>query len=240
MSRRVGWSLLFAVCVLYAGFAVWLAAAEALSLAGLAGAAKARAVPVAFVVHATTGAVCLVAGAVQFNRRIRQRYRRVHGTVGRVYVWSAWASSATALVSAALFDVPAAARVVFAVAAVTWFVATSVARARILARRVADHREWMLRSFSLALFFVVFEFWVSALEATPLDHEIAYPLGVLMAWLGNTAAAEIWIRRTRSTQQRPSAPSVLADPDRQPATVVLERLQEPPSALADMELHNHR
>lgn len=203
MTRRIGWWLLLATCALYAGFAAWQAAAEALSFAGLVDEAKARAVPVAFVLHAAAGAVCLVTGAVQFNHRIRRRHPGAHGAVGRVYVWSAWVSSATALISAAFFDVPLAARIVFAAAAVMWFATTSVARARILSRRVADHRDWMVRSFSLAMFFVVFEFWVSALALSPLNRDIAYPLGVLLAWLGNTAVAEAVIRQTRPSRGQP-------------------------------------
>lgn len=116
---------------------------------------------------------------------------------GRVYVAAVWAAGIAGLASALLFDVVIAARIAFVVLGVLWLTATTVAFDRIRRQRVTQHREWMIRSYALALFIVTFEFWTGGLEATPLPGDVAYPLGVLMAWLVNLAVAEGWIRRTR-------------------------------------------
>lgn len=70
--RRAGWWAFFLTVALYSAYAAYLGGVEILAMAGLVDGASARALPVAFVVHALTGAVALAAGALQFNRRLRR------------------------------------------------------------------------------------------------------------------------------------------------------------------------
>lgn len=201
--RRAGWWSFFLLIASYSAYAVYLAGLEVLAIAGVVDGAKPRALPVAFVVHAVTGGVALTAGALQFNRRLRIRRRGLHRVVGRVYVGAIWAASITGLASALLFDVAVAARVGFGVVALLWFVTTTIALVAIRRREVARHREWMIRSYALSLFFVTLELWAGGLDATPLTADVAYPLAVWMAWLVNLLSAEARIRVGR--RARPAA-----------------------------------
>jgi hypothetical protein len=40
----------------------------------------------------------------------------------------------------------------------------------------AEQHEWMVRSCSLSLFFVIFSLWAPALAHTPLPPAVSYPL----------------------------------------------------------------
>lgn len=201
-----GWWGLLVICITFAGFAVWMGILEVLSLAGVEQDTKARAVPVVFVIHAIAGGAALVAGPLQFNRYIRDSNRALHRIVGRTYVFAVWAGSITGLWSAVFFAVDIPARIAFAAASILWFVATTLAFHRARQGKVAVHREWMIRSFALSLFFVTFEFWVEGLESSGLPRSTAYPLGVFLGWFVNLLVAELWIRL-------PRAPHALAGAD---------------------------
>lgn len=95
-----------------------------------------------------------------------------------------------------------AARIVFAAGSLLWFGTTTVAFVRIRRGRVLAHREWMIRSFSLAFFFVTGSLWMPILAGTALPAAIGYPLAVFLSWSLNLVAAELWVRRTRSQPSR--------------------------------------
>jgi uncharacterized membrane protein len=197
-AGRYGWWLLLAVCSFYGVFAVALGLVEVLSWTGTVDDAQQRAVPIAFVLHAFAGGIALVAGALQFNSRLRARRPAVHRRVGRTYVAAVWVAAVGGLWSAVFFDVGPAARAAFVVAASLWFTTTTVALLLIRRRDVPRHREWMIRSFALSMFFVTFEFWTSGLRASGLAEPVAYPLGLVLAWSVNLAVAEARIRRSRT------------------------------------------
>lgn len=195
--RSVGWWCLLVICVAFGCFALWMGGTETLSLAGIVEGAKERALPMVFVVHAVAGGVALIAGALQFNQRLRTRNRPLHRIIGRIYVGAVWTASLGGLWSALFFAVDIPARVMFGVAAIFWFTATTLAFWHIRQGRVALHRNWMTRSFALSLFFVTFQPWVEGLEGAGLTHAVAYPLGVFLSWSINLVIAEVWLRRSR-------------------------------------------
>ena len=140
-------------------------------------------------------------------------------------MYSIWLASVAALWDAVFFDIPFLAKLAFGVLAVLWFGTTTIAFLHIRKRNIKEHREWMIRSFSLSFFFVTGGFWMPGLTSTSLPYEIAYPLAVFLAWFLNLVFAEAWIRWTRgkfSTKELPrleekttvlsSAPSLDARP----------------------------
>ncbi len=183
------WGLLALICATYGLFAL------AVGLHVVAS-EKVRALPLAFEIHALAGGTALLTGSTQFNAALRTRMVRAHRWAGRLYVIGALLASATAVADAAFFDVGWAARLSFVLLGTTWFLVTSVAFAMIRKRRVARHREWMARSFSLTLFFVTFSFWVPVLAGQGAEHDATYFVAVTLSWVVNLLGAELWIQRT--------------------------------------------
>jgi uncharacterized membrane protein len=188
-----------------------MGAVEILSQLGLVADAKYRAVPFLFVVHALSGGVALIAGSLQFNRTIRNKNRQLHRLSGRIYVYAIWIVSVSAFWNAIFFDVTTPAKLAFVVLAIFWFTATTIAYVRIRKREIRKHREWMIRSFSLSLFFVTFSFWLPGLTGTDLPYEVAYPLAVFLSWFLNLTFAEIWIRWTRNNFSKEELPLLVND-----------------------------
>jgi len=117
--------------------------------------------------------------------------------LGRTYVIAVWTASVTAILDVRQFDVSTVAKIVFAGVSVLWFATTTMGMLRARARRFAEQHEWMIRSYSLSLFFLTFSLWVPALANARLPAGVAYPLAVFLSGGLNLAAAEIWIRRRR-------------------------------------------
>jgi uncharacterized membrane protein len=107
--------------------------------------------------HALGGACALLLGPMQFSDRLRQRFIKLHRVVGRFYV-------AGALIAAPLgfyiqfFEERMGMTRSFSIAALAdatlWMLTTSIAFAFILKGKVQQHRQWMTRSFAVALVFL--------------------------------------------------------------------------------------
>jgi uncharacterized membrane protein len=195
--NQIGWWFLFLVSTFYGLYALYMGALEILHQLGILEDVKFRAAPWIFIIHALAGGVGLISGSLQFNRRILNKHKPMHRLIGKIYVDAIWITSVAALWSAILFDVNILAKIAFGILAILWFGATTVAYLRIRNRRVREHREWMIRSFSLSLFFVTFSFWVPGLTESSLPYEVAYPLAVFLSWALNLLVAELWIRGSR-------------------------------------------
>lgn len=196
LSQLVWW-IVTLICVVYGIYALYMAGVEISSLLGIAENAPLRAAPFMFVVHASSGSAALISGPLQFNRRILAKKRKLHRTIGRIYVGAIWISSIGGLWNAIFFDVTIAAKIAFSVLSILWCSTTTIAFLRIRDRKIGEHREWMIRSFSLSFFFVTFSFWVPGLASTNLPTAVSYPLAVFLSWSLNLLAAEVWIRHTR-------------------------------------------
>jgi uncharacterized membrane protein len=197
--KHVGWWVCLLICVFYSIYALVMGVTEILHLLGIVDDARTRAAPLVFVVHALSGSMVLISGPLQFNRLLRNKNRTLHRVIGRIYVGAIWLASVGGLWSAIFFNVNIAAKMAFATLAILWFSTTTIAYLRIRNRKIREHREWMIRSFALSLFFVTFSFWTPGLATLNLPQAVAYPLGVFLSWFLNLIVAELWIRRTRNS-----------------------------------------
>ena len=200
--RQLVWWFFFLTCALYSGYAFYMAAVEILFRLGIAIEAPHRSISLVFVIHALLGGTALLLAPLQFNRTLLQKQRKLHRILGRIYVVTIWLSSASGLGLAIFFDVSIAARIVLGLVSILWFGATTVAFLRVRRRKIAEHREWMIRSFALSFFFVTFSLWVPGLASTNLPEAISYPLAVFLSWSLNLLVAEWWIRQTRKQVNR--------------------------------------
>jgi uncharacterized membrane protein len=106
--------------------------------------------------HGLAGACALLLAPMQFSARLRQRYTRTHRVIGRIYVVGA-------LILAPLgfyiqyFEEgsggPRSFTVLAGVDAVLLIVTTGVAFLFALKRNIREHRQWMTRSYAVALVF---------------------------------------------------------------------------------------
>ncbi len=106
--------------------------------------------------HLVCGGAALVIGPLQFSSRLRQRNLRLHRILGKIYVVSV-------LIAAPLGGImiiyrPVLEVFVTEVLVATWIITTVVAFLTARNGHIAQHRQWMIRSYAATFFFVTDRF----------------------------------------------------------------------------------
>ena len=198
VNRRLtgaGWWTLFLICVLFSGFALFMAGTEIASWFVPEVESKLRALPRLFAIHAISGAVVLLVGPLQFRPIVRRRWPAAHRIAGRTYVIGIWISSMTAAILIPAFDVSMTAKLVFGLLSVLWFFTTTIGLRRAVSGNLSSHRRWMMRSFALSLFFVTGSIWMEISRSLPWPPRMTYPIAIFLGWAINLAVVELWIQR---------------------------------------------
>jgi uncharacterized membrane protein len=107
--------------------------------------------------HGVAGACALLLGPMQFSDRLRQRFTKLHRVVGRIYVGGVLVVAPLGTYIQYFQERMGATRsfsIAAAVDAALLMVTTGIALAFILNGKVQQHRQWMTRSFGVALVFL--------------------------------------------------------------------------------------
>ena len=107
--------------------------------------------------HGLMGACALLLGPMQFSDRLRQRFIKFHRVVGRFYVAGVFVAAPLGFYIQYFEERLGGARSFSAAAAtdaILWMLTTAIAFAFILNGKVQQHRQWMTRSFAVAIVFL--------------------------------------------------------------------------------------
>ena len=100
--------------------------------------------------HTLCGVTALLVGPMQFSSRLRQRYLKFHRVLGRIYVLSVFIGAFTGIALAAgRPGLPGT-----SMQAAAWIVCTTAAFITARNRQIAQHRQWMARSYAVTFTFV--------------------------------------------------------------------------------------
>jgi uncharacterized membrane protein len=100
--------------------------------------------------HILCSVIPLLAGPIQFSSSFRQRHLKFHRVLGRIYVISVFIGAFTGIALAA--GRPGMPGTCFQAAA--WIVCTTAAFITARNRQIAQHRQWMIRSYAVTFTFV--------------------------------------------------------------------------------------
>jgi uncharacterized membrane protein len=151
-------------------------------------------------VHVLSGMLALLIGPFQFVRRLRRRFVPLHRFMGATYVASATALGVTGLILAPTAYTGLVASAGFTVLDLAMLFTTWTAVRMILAGRYAEHRRWMIRSFSLIMAGVMLRVWtaiyvgLAAVGIVDFSFETAYAAISWLCWVPNLLLA-IWFTR---------------------------------------------
>jgi len=167
--------------------------------------------------HILPGLLFVVCGPLQFVKTLRTRKPRMHRRIGYIVLASGLVTGVTALVMTTQMAIGGATeKAATAFFGVVFLVALARAFACIRRRRVALHREWMIRAFSLGLAVATIRPIVGVFFATQgFTGLTPREFFGIAFWLGFTIhliAAEAWINHTRVPQLRvqPDLPTASA------------------------------
>jgi hypothetical protein len=151
-------------------------------------------------VHVLSGILALLVGPFQFVGRIRRRFLRMHRFLGAVYISSATALGLTGLVLAPTAYTGLVAVLGFTFLDLAMLFTTWTAVRMVAARRIGEHRRWMIRSFSLILAGVMLRLMtfahavLTAAGVTDMTFETAYAAISWLCWVPNLLIA-LWVTR---------------------------------------------
>jgi len=132
--------------------------------------------------HGVAGTCTLVLAPMQFSDRLRRRYTKLHRVMGRIYVAAVLIASPIGVLIQYRFDEPLGASrsltVETTVQAALWMLSTAIALGFALRGKIQQHRQWMTRSYAVAIVF--------------LENRFIVGLG---GWSQNIATADtvIWV-----------------------------------------------
>jgi uncharacterized membrane protein len=210
MGERARWGVMTALAFIVIGYAIGLLWMPDLRPSFLR--ARIAEAPLAVFGHIAASAVALAIGPFQLSSRLRTRRLEAHRWMGRLYILSviAGGSSALALAARSMGGVPA--HVGFGLLGGLWMLTAVVAYQRIKVYDIADHRRWMIRSYSLAFAAVTLRIYLPiavAVMRIPVDQ--AYPAIAWLCWVPNLIVTEWWfLRRVPISAQAPAPSDIFA------------------------------
>ncbi|MEV6930193.1 DUF2306 domain-containing protein [Dactylosporangium sp. NPDC051485] len=161
------------------------------------------------VAHVFTAAVALVLGPLQFVPKVRAR-RRLHRTLGRVYLLAGVLPSALTAIPVAVWSGRLLTQIGLTTAAVLWLVTGGLAYRAARRRDFAGHRAWMMRNYALTFLAVTARIIVPLLLLVQIPFGGAdpgaigerapamIPIGQTLGWIVNLIVVERLIRRRRA------------------------------------------
>jgi uncharacterized membrane protein len=148
---------------------------------------------IALAFHASCAGVALLIGPFQIAEWFRIRWRKVHRTLGWVYVVAVTIAAVSAIVLAPQANFGPIAGLGFFSLAVAWIIATGTALGMAIEHRFNDHRRWMLRSYALTAAAITLRILLPASAVMGLPPGASYRAIAWMCWLINLAIVEIYL-----------------------------------------------
>jgi uncharacterized membrane protein len=206
MGERAKWGVMTALAFIVVGYAVGLLWVPGLRPPFLQ--ARIAEAPLAVFGHIAAGAIALAIGPFQLSSRLRTRRLQLHRWMGRAYMISVVTGGVAAIALARMSMGGVPAHVGFGLLGVLWVFTALLAYQRIKVYDIADHRRWMIRSYSLAFAAVTFRIYLAiGLEMLRLPIDQVYPTVTWLCWVPNLIVAEWWILRKVPTSAQVPAPS---------------------------------
>jgi uncharacterized membrane protein len=136
------------------------------------------------ILHLTGGVFAITIGLVQIWLGLTNRTSTLHRVLGKVYGTGVLIGSIGGFYLAFTMPGQLAYKAGLVGLNFAWLLTTGMALYAIRARRIQQHREWMLRSYTVTFAFVTFRLassWLSPWIGVP-DSPVATDLDTLLAW----------------------------------------------------------
>jgi uncharacterized membrane protein len=154
----------------------------------------------AFYVHVFLSIFALSAGLTQFSNYILKRWKKLHRTIGYLYVIDVLClAGPSGLVMSFYANGTIWAKTSFILLSLLWMASTFLALRKAQQKDFAAHRKWITRSYSLTLSAITLRLLAMIVpHFFRLDAQDEYTLISWSSWIFNLLIAEVIIYRQRS------------------------------------------
>ena len=147
--------------------------------------------PLAIYIHIVAATFALMIGPFQFSDNLRARFPAFHQILGRLYLgMGVLIGGLSALYMAQFAYGGQIAQAGFATLAVFWLVSGLMGYRAIRQRNFSEHRQWMVRNFSLTFAAVTLRLYIPLSEAIGIAFVDAYPIISWVSWVPNLIYVE--------------------------------------------------
>lgn len=153
-----------------------------------------------FYIHIFAGMWCITTALLQFSSWILKKRKKIHIWSGKIYVFVVLILGApTGMYMSFFAKGTLAERLLFMFMAIVWFVTTVRGLQAVHDKNIISHKNWMIRSYTMAMTAVTFRIYHIIFYLLGWDHSDNYEISLWISVVGNILAAEylIW-RRSRN------------------------------------------
>lgn len=151
-------------------------------------------------IHITTSIVALVIGPFTLSTTFRERNINRHRIIGRIYMVGILLGGVSGLYLSFYATGGLVAKLGFGLLSVFWLTSAYQALNRIKNKKIKDHRNWMIRNYSLTFGAVTLRIWLPLfIVLFGIERfELSYAIIAWLAWVPNLIVAELFIRKRLS------------------------------------------
>ncbi|EPC8420259.1 DUF2306 domain-containing protein [Bacillus wiedmannii] len=148
-------------------------------------------------IHITTSIVALVTGPFTLSTKFRERNIDRHRIVGRIYMVGILLGGVSGLYLSFYATGGLVAKLGFGLLSVFWLTSAYQALNRVKNKKIKDHRNWMIRNYSLTFGAVTLRIWLPLfIVLFGIERfELSYAIIAWLAWVPNLIVAELFIRK---------------------------------------------
>lgn len=148
-----------------------------------------------FYIHIFAGMWCISAALLQFSSYILKKRKKIHVWSGKIYVFVVLVLGApTGMYMSFFAKGSMAERMLFMFMAIVWFITTVRGLQAVHERNIISHKNWMIRSYTMAMTAVTFRIYHIVFYLLEWNHTDNYEVSLWISVVGNILAAEyiIW------------------------------------------------
>ncbi|SDG77738.1 DUF2306 domain-containing protein [Psychroflexus sediminis] len=162
--------------------------------------------------HLSGGALALLIGPFQLSTPFRNRFIKIHRSLGKLYISGIMIASLSAFYMS--FYVAPQVNVSWSISlfvlALVWLASVLMAYRAIMLKQIPQHREWMIRSYIISLGFVLFRFLneSSLVQELMPAFEERGPACLWLSWTVPLFASEMllqWNKKKIKNRKRPQS-----------------------------------
>ncbi|MFY0604692.1 MAG: DUF2306 domain-containing protein [Flavobacteriaceae bacterium] len=138
-----------------------------------------------FYIHISFGGIALLIGWLQFSKKLRRKYIRLHRWIGKIYIGSVLLSGPGGFYIAFYATGGLSPMLGFSIGAVLWVLLTILGYTTIRKGKVAAHKKWMMYSYAGTFGAVTLRLWLPILILIYGNFSDAYQLVAWLSWVPN-------------------------------------------------------
>ncbi|MGW6193407.1 DUF2306 domain-containing protein [Bacillus cereus] len=149
-------------------------------------------------IHIATSVVALVIGPFTLSTKFREKNISRHRMIGKIYMIGILIGGVSGLYLSFYATGGLVGKLGFGLLSVFWLTSAYKALNRVKNKKIQDHRNWMIRNYSLTFAAVTLRIWLPLFVLLfGLEHfELSYAVIAWLAWMPNLIIAELFIRQS--------------------------------------------